>query len=347
MIILGFDAGNSETTVAGRSGGRTPCLTFPSSIGSGAVDELLRVRGGAGRSAALDADEFAISHRGADLFVGRLALEQSRDATTARNTTARYSDGHTLRLLLAACGKLCPNDATVRLITGLPVNLFSAATKARVQQSLLGTHTFTWNGKPRRVTVDAVGVMMEGAAVLYDVAAAPVQQCVIDVGGGSTDLFWAIGRRPLADRCAGYPAGVEKIGELLIKKVQGLPHGRRLTADEVRAVLWAHATRQPPPTLHSRGRPLILNGEIGEAVAAVGEELATFVRQTWEDPDGQVASAAAYARLIGGGAYYLKAVLTRAIPHLSVVDAPERANALAYLAIGEAATEEAWQRNRG
>jgi hypothetical protein len=170
---------------------------------------------------------------------------------------------------------------------------------------------------------------------------------VIDVGGGSTDLFWAVGRRPWYERCGGYSAGVEKIGELLNKKVLALPHGRRLTDEELRAVLWAHASKQPPPRLHSHGRELVLNGEIGAACAAVGEELATFVRQQWEDTDGQVASSAAHARLIGGGAYYVKPFLKQAIGHLVVVDAPERANALAYLAIGEAASEEAWARNRG
>jgi hypothetical protein len=129
--------------------------------------------------------------------------------------------------------------------------------------------------------------------------------------------------------------------------VMTLPNGRRLSDDEVRAVLWAHASRQPLPQLHSRGRPLVLNGEIGQTIAAVGDELVTFVRQAWEDADGQVASSAAHARLIGGGAYYVRPLLKQAIPHLAVADVPERANALAYLAIGEAATEEAWQRNRG
>jgi hypothetical protein len=167
------------------------------------------------------------------------------------------------------------------------------------------------------------------------------------VGGGSTDLFWAVGQRPWYERCGGYSAGVEKIGELLNKKVMALPHGRRLSNEELRAVLWAHASKQPPPRLHSHGRELIVNGEIGAACAAVGEELATFVRQQWEDADGQVASSAAHARLIGGGAYYVKPFLRQAIGHLVVVDTPERANALAYLAIGEAASEEAWARNRG
>jgi len=347
MISMGFDAGNSETTVAVRAGSRAQHLTFPSSIGSGDYAELLRVRSGAGRIAGLETDEYTIEHRGASLFVGRLALEQSKDATTARGNTARYANGHTLRLLLTACGKLFKDDVTIRLITGLPVKVFSPEEKKAVQASLLGTHTFLFNGRPRRVTVDAVGVMMEGAATLYDVAAEPVQQCVIDVGGGSTDLFWAVGRRPLAERCVGYGVGVEKIGELLNKKIMGLPNGRRLADEELRAVLWAHATKAPLPQLHSRGRELILNGEIAEAITVVGEELTTFVCQQWEDADGQVASSAAHARLIGGGAYYVKPFLRQAIGHLAVPDAPERANAVAYLAIGEAASEEAWARNRG
>lgn len=346
-IIMGGDFGNSETTVAIRQGSRTRVLTFPSAIGSGALSELLRVRSGAGREGALDDGEYALTHDGAGLFVGRLALEQSRDATTQRGSAARYWGGHTLRLLLAAAGALFREHVTVRLITGLPVATFSAEAKAKVQQSLIGEHHFTFGGRARRVTVEAVGVLMEGAAVLHDVAADRVPQCVIDVGGGSTDLFWAVGRTPLYERCTGYGAGVEKIGELLGRAVAGRPDGRRLSADEVRAVLWAHAARRPLPALHAHGRPLQLNGEVAHAIDAVGAELVGVVRQAWEDEGGQVASSAAHARLIGGGAYYVRQALRAAIPHLQVVDQPERANALAYLAVGEAATEAAWQRNRG
>jgi hypothetical protein len=53
MMIMGFDAGNSETTVAVHLPARTHHLTFPSSIGSGDHADLLRVRSGAGGPAAL------------------------------------------------------------------------------------------------------------------------------------------------------------------------------------------------------------------------------------------------------------------------------------------------------
>ena len=96
MIIMGFDAGNSETTVAVRIGSRVHHLTFPSSVGTGDYAELLRVRSGAGRAANLEADEYTIVHRGVGLFVGRLALEQARDASSGRGNSARYSNGHTL-----------------------------------------------------------------------------------------------------------------------------------------------------------------------------------------------------------------------------------------------------------
>jgi hypothetical protein len=346
-IILGGDFGNSETSVAYRKGRGVQHLTFPSYLGSGNYAELIRVRRGAGGTGDLEEDEFALSHRGANLFVGRLALEQARDATTGRGNAARYSNGHTLRLLLTACAKLFREDVTIRLITGLPVGLFSEEEKARVRASLCGTHTVVFNGRERTIVVEAVGVMMEGAAVLHDVALEAVNQCVIDIGGGSTDLFWANGRKPRYERCVGYGEGVEKIGEHLRASVQAISGvGRRLSDDELRRVLRAYAERQSLPPLHTRGKPLTINGELEAAVRAVGEELSTFVGRAWADADG-VASSAAYARLIGGGAYYLKPILKGAIPHLSVPEHPERANAVAYLAIGEAASEEAWARNRG
>lgn len=347
-IILGGDFGNSESTIAWRDRRGVQHLTFPSHIGTGDYDELRRVRSGAGGEPKLGDDEYALTHRGADLFVGRLALEQSRDAMTGRGNIARYANGHTLRLLLTACGRIFKEPITIRLITGLPVKVFSEAEKARVRASLCGTHDFTMGGKPRQVMVEAVGIMMEGAAVLYDVAQEAVHQCVIDVGGGSTDLFWAQGRRPWYERCTGYGEGVEKIGEILRRKVQALrTAGRRLTDDELREVLRAYAERRPLPKLYTRGQELMLNGELDEAIRAVGDELATFVNTEWADRDGGVASSAAYARLIGGGAYYLKPFFKAMIPHLTVPPHPERENAVSYLAIGEAASEEAWARNRG
>lgn len=345
-VIIGGDFGNSETTVTVRTARGVSCLTFPSYIGRGSHSELLRVRHGAGREGRLDEDEYTLHHQGGDLFVGRLALEDARGATTGRGDPARYWNGHTLRLLLTACGRLFKGDVRVRLITGLPVKVWSEETKRKVQQSLVGEHTYLFAGKERRTIVEAVGVLMEGAAVLHDVATEPVEQGVIDVGGGSTDLFWALGRKPRYERCDGLAEGVAQIGDLLVQKVlaQG---GRRLTSEEVRQVLWAAATGAPLPTLYSGGQALHLNGEVMDAVTDVGERLTAFVRNVWADEDGRVASSAAHVRLIGGGAYYLKAVFKRDIPHLRVVDHPERANALAYHAIGEAAGEAAWQRNRG
>jgi hypothetical protein len=345
-VIIGGDFGNSETTAAVRTARGVSCLTFPSYIGRGSYHELLRVRRGAGRDGTLDDDEYTLHHQGADLFVGRLALEDAKGATTGRGDPARYWNGHTLRLLLTACARLFKGDVRVKLITGLPVKVWSEETKQRVQRSLIGDHSFLFRGKERRVIIDSVGVLMEGAAVLHDVAIEPVDQGVIDVGGGSTDLFWAQGRKPRYERCDGLAEGVGQIGDLLVQKVlsQG---GRRLTSDEVRQVLWAAASGTPLPTLYSGGRPLHLNGEVMDSVTDVGERLGAFVRNVWADDDGRVASSAAHVRLIGGGAYYLKAIFRRDIPHLRVVEAPEQANARAYLAVGEAASESAWERNRG
>jgi len=48
MFILGFDPGNSESTLTWRQGAIVRHITVPSFIGSGRLEELRRVRSGAG-----------------------------------------------------------------------------------------------------------------------------------------------------------------------------------------------------------------------------------------------------------------------------------------------------------
>lgn len=342
--IVGFDPGNSEATLIA---GKNTC-TIPSYIGSGSLDELRRIRGGAGRD-GLENGEYVLESDGRSLFVGALALEQTRDATSARGDVSRYWNGHTRRLLLTLAAAALPRaETSIRVVTGLPVQVWSKETVKQVQQSLIGEHHFILNGRPRTLSVEGVMVLMEGAGALaVHGISKDVPQAVIDVGGRTTDLFWAQGQKPDISRCKGLSTGIEKAGDRVSAAVL-LEYGRTLRRSEVRAQLRAHAAGTAAPPLFADGAPLHLNGHVTSAIDAVADEIATFVAQVWgEGERGKVAGEAARVLLIGGGAYYVAAQLQRLIARLDVPRHPELANAQGYLAVGQQIPEVAWAKLRG
>src|SRR5262245_25874607 len=118
----------------------------------------------------------------------------------------------------AAAGTIFKEPSfTLRVVTGLPIKVWDPdVTVPRVQQSLCGTHAFVLNGQPRRMSVDAVMVVMEGAGALavHGLAEA-VPQAVIDTGGRTTELFWTHGQRPVLPRCTGFDRGVGDVADAL------------------------------------------------------------------------------------------------------------------------------------
>jgi hypothetical protein len=170
---------------------------------------------------------------------------------------------------------------------------------------------------------------------------------VIDVGGRTTDLFWAQGMRPVLPRCVGTPIGVEKIGDVLAADFLR-QHRRDLHVREVRAVLRSYAGGNDVPALFANGARVQLNGEVRSAAQSVGQEVASFVARTWRSSEqGAVAAEAARVLLIGGGAYYVADILRQVIPHLEVPRHPELANAQGYAAVGQQIPEIAWAKLRG
>lgn len=347
--IVGFDPGNSEATLTTASGqGRGTTLTIPSTIGGGDWAELQRVRGGAGTD-GLAAGEYCLELDGRAQFVGTLALEQSSDASTARGDVGRYWSGHTLRLLLTLAGTLLRTpEAQLRVVTGLPVQSWSRDTVRRVQQSLSGSHRYLLNGRPGVLHVEGVLVVMEGAGSLAAHGLAEdAPQAVVDVGGRTTDLFWAQGMRPVLPRCAGVPIGVEKAGDLIARQFHHR-YGRTLLPAELRGAMRAVASGEAEPAIFVDGARVALHEEVAQALSGLGEEIASFVAQTWRSSEqGKVAGEAAQVLLIGGGAHYVARPLRQLIPHLSVPRQPELANAQGYLALGLQVPEAHWARLAG
>jgi hypothetical protein len=348
-LLASFDPGNSDTTLMLHANhGAEQHVTFPSLLGSGSLNELRRIRGGAGQD-QFDPDEYVLTVDGRTYFAGRLAVEQSADADSARGDTSRYWSGHTRRLLLVAAGALLPRHphATLRLVTGLPVAVWSTANVQRVQRALCGTHTFTLNERSFTRTIETVAVLMEGAGALaVHGLADDAPQAVIDIGGRTTDLFAAHGMRPLLDRCAGLPIGVEKVTDLLQRQFLE-QHGRELRPDELRDVLRSYLDQQPHRALYVAGQKVAVHNDLENIIASVADEIARFVGQTWRSGErAQVAADAARVLLIGGGAYSFGSYLQKLIPHLTIPAQPELANVQGYLAFGARLRDADWARLR-
>jgi len=346
-IVFGLDAGNSEATGAISSEGNSRMLTIPAEIGAGQRRELERIRGAAGAKGRLAPGEYVLEVDGASFFVGRLALEQSAEASSGRGDMARYWSGHTLRLLMVLAGTLIKQPSfTLRVVTGLPITVWNlASTVPRVRQSLCGTHRFVLNGHTRVMRVEAALVVMEGAGALaIHGVAEDVPQAVIDTGGRTTNLFWAQGQRPVVPRCAGFARGVGDVGDLLAAWFLD-QYGRELPPIEQRDILWSAAQRKPHRPIFVDGRAVEVGAETQRMIAQVGMDIRSQISRIWRSSEqGKVAAEAARVLYVGGGAYYFAPLLKESIPSLVVPKHPELANAGGYLALGQQLPEHVWAR---
>jgi len=344
-IVVGFDAGNSTTISIATVGEQRHVLLMPSFVGSGYLSELLRVRGGSDITDALAQDEYVLEIGHDSFFVGELATRESADADSQRGNIERYWNGHALRLLLTSvAGMFDDEHLTLRIVTGLPVAVWSQPRVRVVQQSLIGTHHVTFNGVPRIITIDSVVVLMEGAGATFAYGVPNAPQGVIDIGGHTTDLYWSVGARPVQDRCRGFDIGIEKGSNYLSEGVER-QYGRPLSPDERIRVLNAFANRSEMPRLYAAGQPITLNGIVTDAVRRVGEEVVSIVSRTWRTMNQSgIALEAEQVLCVGGGARYVGSMLQARMPHLVIPPSPEMANAEGYALFGQRMTEERWAR---
>lgn len=113
----------------------------------------------------LGAGEHIISRDGLETFVGELALHTNGEASAARGSERRYSDGTTLDLLLCGIAAALPkqDSVTCRVATGVPAELWPLVYQ-EVGKALVGRHAFTYNGRSVAIDVVEVQVYREGEA---------------------------------------------------------------------------------------------------------------------------------------------------------------------------------------
>lgn len=335
----GFDPGNSETSlIVLTPEGQPSTLTMPSYVGRGSSHELKRFRQMGGSTNVFQPGEFVlvcpeIDH--AEYFIGTLAMNQSRVATSARGDMNRYWSPFALRLLLTASGTLIPDtEFEIALVTGIPIETYSDQNRRKVRAALEGEYRFTLNGRERLAVVSVETVIMEGAGAMIACGdERPIRQAVIDIGGRTTDLYTADGQMPLIPLCKGTALGVELAAEMLNRTFEEQT-GRALTLQEMRQLIRSAVGNGQYPLLYANGQEISsidLHQWTDDALRSVGRDITTFLSQTWASGElGAVATDLAKVLLVGGGAYAFYRDIVKLIPHITVPSQPERANALGY-----------------
>src|SRR5438552_4162964 len=283
--------------------------------------------------------------------VGELALQQATDVYHGRGDIQRYASKYSLRALLTVAASLIPDtEFGLSVVTGLPAETYikNMALRNSIKAALDGTHVFTIdNGKTfRRVTVEVVTVVMEGAGALITYGdksmSKTAESAVIDIGGRTTDLYVARGQVPVTDYCKGKPLGVESATQMLMDTFES-KYERSLSLLEAREIMYAYASNgnlnasssslsYPEIAVYGKTINLLeLERLTREAVMQVGSEIVSFIASAWRQSDRDAVAASFKPVLhVGGGVYYFYNILKQRIPHLSRPDDPIHANALGY-----------------
>ncbi len=241
----GHDFGNADTAgVIVIDGVAQFRRSIPSVTAVADLAEFTRKRSAMGDTyltdaGSLDSQEFALEYQGTGLFIGKLAYGQ-RNMTTTRGDLRRYMSRRSLEMLLCISGSLIQEQTySLHVVTGLPIETFTAENRKRVRETLQGTHKFILNGKSRTAQITVERVIMEGAGVVIAHGTTDsIKQACIDIGGRTTDVFTCLGQRPIPDLCQGRALGVEAAGDLFNKRFQQ-KYGSPLEPQKVRSLLRA------------------------------------------------------------------------------------------------------------
>ncbi len=287
---------------------------------------------------ALEPDQVIIQLQGESMAYafGNYALEQTKDPWTGRGDHMRYASSYAVRGLLAISA-LMQNDREYGLyvVTGIPADYYFRFPELRkhIKAKLDGTYTFTLDGETWRTAhVEVATVVMEGAGALiaYPDLDTTKEAAVIDIGGGTTDLYAQNGAKPLDKYCKGDHIAVQNATNIL-KKAFTQKYKRDLTDKEARDIMRAFASGKKDhfPHISAFGTPVPvtdLQTMVEEAVETIAEDIVGFIGATWQDAIARFTPIL----LIGGGTFYFYHAVRNRIEHVVQHPDPVFANPIGY-----------------
>lgn len=322
-------------------------LSIPSLYGNGNFAKLINDR--ANRTNAelssvvrKDEQEIAVGYGTSEFYIGELARLAGVNATNAKAAEKRYTNLYSRIVFLGLFGYLTDEDdidnveVEARVVTGLPISLFVPRTREAVKKNLGGSHTFSWNGHPRTVTVRVGTVTREGIKALATYGG-DKRQGIIDIGTRTINVGQAIGQKVLPEYCKAEAIGVGKVLDRLIE-VMKTEHRYAMPMSEAEAILKAYSAERALPTV-LKGNAVIREQTILDIVnKSVSEEwtaIDLFIDQSWNEEGTDVGSNLQTIPCIGGGSKLWAKQLMAKFPQAMIPNRTEdealTANVEAYL----------------
>jgi len=328
--LASLESGEEVEQMNGRSKAKTKGNVAPSVV---AVDNPN------GPPSVIEPDTIIVQLQGESMSFafGHYALLQKGDPWTGRGDHQRYASSYALRGMLAASALMqTDKEYGLYVVAGLPAGYYLDHPTLRdaIKARLNGTHTFTLDGGQtwRTAHIKVAAIMMEGAGALitYPNLSKMSEAAVIDIGGGTSDLYAQLGATPIDDFCKGTPVAVESATTIL-KKSFFQEFQRQLADKEARDIMRAFGSGKKKhfPQIAAFGKlvPIeTLQTMVEEAVASIAEDIVGFISATWGDAIARFTPIL----LIGGGAYYFFDAVKNRIEHVIEHADPTFANAIGY-----------------
>jgi Actin like proteins N terminal domain len=310
-------------------------FTLPSAIADGNIAGLLD-RGDIDATLlqVLRPGEYALTLQDADYFLGSLTL-QGTNNTAALAADLRYWSIHSRVLLLTLAAHLIPEKRVeLRVITALPVALYTKENRKKVRDALSGYYRYDFNGRTDLEASVKVGyVAAEGQGALVHSGKTAGKQGVIDIGERTTDLVGANGQVLNSQWCAGEQIGVGQLVDDL-KQLASKRYQRIMSTDLAHDLLKAYIHEKSLPRVPVDQREEIPEAElrevIGKSIKRLSRTLSTLISSTWTTDGGRTASDFDEVFLAGGGAYYFEQTVRSLIRHVTFVSNPQDANVRGY-----------------
>ena len=211
-LILGVDAGNHKGKVCGPFG----IDSFKSNICDWFERDVEETFG-------QDDMEFEIDGRKG--FAGSIAEYEDDYGNGTRYGDSKNHEDTKIRVLLGInryLDRYCPQWERVSIVTGQPIKRHKAEEKKAIAKMLEGSHDVTINRKKRKIIIDAVGVVPEGAAAYWSNPQKGTVR-IIDIGSGTINAATNIDNHHINNQSDTFNFGMETVKNK--NDLQGIARG--------------------------------------------------------------------------------------------------------------------------
>jgi hypothetical protein len=312
-----------------------------------------------------DLPPMIVELHGRSYILGSFATRHGgKEASTDINNKNRYQETKTLASLLGFTAQLLKQidpktrQCKVSVVMSMPLTAYSVDKTEAITREFGGSKTFKFNGETYTFDITILKVQIEGTGgiIMEGVPEKEAITVVIDGGSGTTGLLKFRGPQPIASECHTINKGVNAIMEQ-VNALMDHDHGTKLDSFQMNHALRGYAliiqehgdilnfatmnkeqverfdrdvqTKMPP--LYNEASKRVSAKDIffsiRHAINDIGEQICGEIARHWGDDQGKVRLRAAYVLYIGGQPYYLKSVLRKLIPSITVPTQPEMVNA--------------------